>query len=193
MGLLLPGHRLGAFPEETRPVASSHCSSALLFSPRSQAVMLGSGDLLRNTPARNSQFPRRSHPHGNDRNRRRNVLRSPKSRSSCWLCTISRWFSRWFSRWVSLWVRTLGFRASPANLPTSFNRRTAQLSVTACPTVNILALNAAVEDVRAGHAGAGVSVVGDEVQTLAQRYSRAARVSPSVPRKGASAAPNHPE
>jgi methyl-accepting chemotaxis protein len=48
---------------------------------------------------------------------------------------------------------------------------------------NILALNAAVEAARAGQAGAGFSVVADEVRSLAQRAADAARQSAEMVEK----------
>ena len=48
---------------------------------------------------------------------------------------------------------------------------------------NILALNAAVEAARAGAAGAGFSVVANEVRSLAQRAAEAARNSASIVEK----------
>ncbi len=48
---------------------------------------------------------------------------------------------------------------------------------------NILALNAAVEAARAGDAGAGFSVVADEVRALAQRAAEAARNSANMVEK----------
>lgn len=48
---------------------------------------------------------------------------------------------------------------------------------------NILALNAAVEAARAGEAGAGFSVVADEVRSLAQRAAEAARTSGEIVEK----------
>jgi len=48
---------------------------------------------------------------------------------------------------------------------------------------NILALNAAVEAARAGEAGAGFSVVADEVRSLAQRAADAARQSADMVEK----------
>jgi methyl-accepting chemotaxis protein len=48
---------------------------------------------------------------------------------------------------------------------------------------NILALNAAVEAARAGEAGAGFSVVADEVRSLAQRAAQAARNSADIVEK----------
>jgi len=48
---------------------------------------------------------------------------------------------------------------------------------------NILALNAAVEAARAGEAGAGFSVVADEVRSLAQRAAEAARNSAEIVEK----------
>jgi methyl-accepting chemotaxis protein len=48
---------------------------------------------------------------------------------------------------------------------------------------NILALNAAVEAARAGEAGAGFSVVADEVRALAHRAAEAARQSAEIVEK----------
>lgn len=48
---------------------------------------------------------------------------------------------------------------------------------------NILALNAAVEAARAGNAGAGFSVVADEVRSLAQRATDSARQSAGIVEK----------
>lgn len=48
---------------------------------------------------------------------------------------------------------------------------------------NILALNAAVEAARAGHVGAGFSVVADEVRSLAQRATQTARHTADIVEK----------